>query len=74
MSDRKRYLLLILIVTIVVLIFYSIGEKSVENNNPASSGAVNLSNYPTGTPRPQISRLISEALKRRPKPTLPPNT
>jgi hypothetical protein len=74
MSDRKRYILLILIVAVAVLVFYSIGEKALENNNHSKSDSTDLSNYPTGTPRPQISRLIREALKRRPKPTPPPNT
>ncbi|MFV2041039.1 MAG: hypothetical protein ACC644_03510 [Candidatus Hydrothermarchaeales archaeon] len=74
MTETNRYLLLILIVAVAVLVFYSIGNKAVENNNHSNIDSVNLSNYPTGTPRPQISRLVREALKRRPKPTLPPPT
>jgi|GEM_PF-4213897 len=74
MTEKTRILILILIVTIAVLAFYMIGERAMENNNHTPSDTVNLSNYPTGTPRPQISRLIREALKRRPKPTLPPTT
>lgn len=74
MTEKNRYILLILIVAVAVLVFYSIGEKALENNNRSNSDSADLSNYPTGTPRPQISRLIREALKRRPKPTQPPNT
>jgi hypothetical protein len=73
MSDRKRYILLVLIVAAVILVFYSIGQEAIDNDEQINSDSNNLSNFPTGTPRPQIFRLIREALKRNPRPTPPPD-
>jgi hypothetical protein len=74
MSDRKRFMLLVLVVAGAILVFYSIGQEAIDNGEQINSDSVNLSNFPTGTPRPQIFRLIREALKRNPRPTLPPDS
>jgi hypothetical protein len=73
MNERNRYILLVLIVAAAILVFYSIGQAAIDNGKQINSDSINLTNFPTGTPRPQIFRLIREALKRNPRPTLPPN-
>ncbi|MFQ5800306.1 MAG: hypothetical protein ACE5HH_01120 [Candidatus Hydrothermarchaeales archaeon] len=72
MSKRLRYTVWALIVVVALLFFYRVGQSAYRDNKALTIDSNNLTNLPTSTPRPQIFRLIKEALKRRPRPTVPP--
>jgi hypothetical protein len=63
--------ILILIVLVAILVVILMGQ-SRNSDNQLDLDGINLSSFPTSTPRPQIFRFIQEALRRRPRPTAPP--
>jgi len=62
-----RYVLLALALIASLLFFYHLGSTVYKG----AALAQNLSSTPTSTPRPQLLRLIQEAMKHHPRPTPP---
>lgn len=67
MKATNRYILLILIVLVTLFFFYRTGN-TYSSHQATLTEEYNLSNPPTGTPKPSISRFIKEAMKNRPRP------